>query len=169
MPRHLKTAWVNFPGRPVPEISGKNGQILLVVKHSWLSTIIPIVKWKFWIVESARDVPYGDINLQEFMYFLPTILPCSGRYSGQRVHKFLQIYIPICIWYISRWFNNSSCLPGNVHPDSVAKILLRGFQNCMGWLSRASGSGDIRKKRTNIASGKALLIVNYRYSYMKVL
>jgi hypothetical protein len=20
------------------------------------------------------------------MYFLPTILPCSGRYSGQRVH-----------------------------------------------------------------------------------
>jgi hypothetical protein len=29
------------------------------------------------IVESARDVPYGDINLQEFMYFLPTILPCS--------------------------------------------------------------------------------------------
>jgi hypothetical protein len=27
------------------------------------------------IVESPRDVPYGDINLQECMYSLPTILP----------------------------------------------------------------------------------------------
>jgi hypothetical protein len=26
------------------------------------------------------------------MYFLPTILPCSGRYSGQRVHKKMQFY-----------------------------------------------------------------------------
>jgi hypothetical protein len=24
------------------------------------------------------------------MYFLPTILPCSGQYSGQRVHKKIQ-------------------------------------------------------------------------------
>jgi hypothetical protein len=31
--------------------------------------------------------------------FLPTILPCSGRYSGHRVHKSVQIYI--AIWYIS--------------------------------------------------------------------
>jgi hypothetical protein len=29
-------------------------------------------------------------NLHTFMYFLPTILPCSGRYSGQRVHKSVQ-------------------------------------------------------------------------------
>jgi hypothetical protein len=26
------------------------------------------------------------------MYLLPTILPWSGRYSGQRVHKKMQIY-----------------------------------------------------------------------------
>jgi hypothetical protein len=38
------------------------------------------------IVESPRDVPYGDISLQECMYSLPTILPCSRRNSGQRVH-----------------------------------------------------------------------------------
>jgi hypothetical protein len=53
------------------------------------------------IVESPRDVPYGDINLQECMYSMPTI---SGQYSGQRVHTFLQIYISI--WYISRRFDN---------------------------------------------------------------
>jgi hypothetical protein len=40
------------------------------------------------------------------MYFLPTILPCSGRYSGQRVHKSVQI--SIATWYISPRFNNSS-------------------------------------------------------------
>jgi hypothetical protein len=38
------------------------------------------------------------------MYSLPTILPWSGRYSGQRVHKFLQI--SITIRYISPRFNN---------------------------------------------------------------
>jgi hypothetical protein len=27
------------------------------------------------IVESPRDVPYGDINLQECMFSLPTISP----------------------------------------------------------------------------------------------
>jgi hypothetical protein len=43
------------------------------------------------IVESRRDIPYGNRNLHTFMYFLPTILPCSGRYSGQRVHKSVQI------------------------------------------------------------------------------
>jgi hypothetical protein len=33
------------------------------------------------------DPKIGDPNL---MYFLPTVLPCSGRYSGQRVHKKIQ-------------------------------------------------------------------------------
>jgi hypothetical protein len=56
-------------------------------------------------VESLRDIPYGNRNLQKFMYSLPTILPCSGRYSGQRVHKFLQI--SITIRYISPRFNYS--------------------------------------------------------------
>jgi hypothetical protein len=43
------------------------------------------------------------------MYFLPTILPCSGRYSGQRVHEsvqILKIYTPIR--YILTWFTNTS-------------------------------------------------------------
>jgi hypothetical protein len=62
------------------------------------------------IVKSPRDVLYGDINLQECMYSLPTILHWSGRYSGQREHTFLQIYIPI--WYISRRFDNSCPVEG---------------------------------------------------------
>jgi hypothetical protein len=52
------------------------------------------------IVESPSVIPYGYKNLQEFMYFLPTILPCS-------VHKFFYtFYIFIPIWYNSQRFNN---------------------------------------------------------------
>jgi hypothetical protein len=60
------------------------------------------------IVESRRDIPYGNRNLQKFMYSLPTISPWSGQYSGQRVHNFLQISINIR--YISPRFKNKPCI-----------------------------------------------------------
>jgi hypothetical protein len=51
-------------------------------------------------------------NLHTFMYFLPTILPCSASAQGDivgreyiKVCKFLQI--SIATWYVSPRFNNS--------------------------------------------------------------
>jgi hypothetical protein len=63
----------------------KQDHLIFYLKKSWNikkhrnATLHPRTR----IVESPRDVPYGYKNLQECMYSLPTILPWSGRYSGQ--------------------------------------------------------------------------------------
>jgi hypothetical protein len=47
------------------------------------------------IVESPRDVPYGDINLQECMYSLPLYCPDQGDIVGREyIHscKFISPY-----------------------------------------------------------------------------
>jgi hypothetical protein len=64
------------------------------------------------------------------MYSLPTISLWSGRYSGQRVHIFLQIFM--YIWYISqRAVNNTDDFFLNVSkiPKKIFKIKTISYLN----------------------------------------
>jgi hypothetical protein len=127
-----------------------------VVGAEWTSTspnrIVLFYVMRPYLLVNQREkyhmVPWICKNLHTFMYSLPTILPCSGRYSGQmcaNVCKFLQIHGTI--WYFSRWFTNSSFC-----------ILCSILQFC--WSARSLRSNHVPHRRC----GRLFFdIISYHY------